>query len=290
MKDLDPRDKQTAIDYYDAEHDLNSQQRRQLALFFGTNTRLIMNASSLSFFGGCLIPFLFKKKRTLINPLHVVFAGIGVSWIVPFVLAKPIYSKNLKELKQQAEMAPSESMSSSISSLSSSYSVIPGSGFEPEPTTQPSSEFLSEPQSTEITGVNTTPQSSMTTTTSTRRPAQEPLPKLNSEEFKQVIKVIERTPNPIVKGLFWASYFDRSSKDDKYRLKDPRLINEGSEMLMVESPSNVSVDREQFNNGDGTGPNDGNWSRQKVGQGSSWDRVREGQVTINDFGDGRKDR
>ena len=112
--------------------------------------------------------------------------------------------------------------------------------------------------------------------------------KLQVNQFKEkfgdnskICQMIEYTPDPISKSIFWSNYFKKSANDIRYRMKDPREVEGSNKFFQIEESSGGGsgsvppYGRPEFYTNEESEDND------SESNGSSWDNIRKGKVISN---------
>ena len=113
--------------------------------------------------------------------------------------------------------------------------------------------------------------------------------KLQVRQFKEkfgdnskICEMIEYTPDPISKSIFWSNYFKKSANDIRYRMKDPREVEGSNKFFQIEDSGSGSgsgsippYGRPEFYTNEESEDNDSD------SNGSSWDNIRKGKVISN---------
>lgn len=93
--------KKRAIAFYDNEHNLTPTQRKDLYIFYEELFRRTLLVCSFGFATGVTLPFVLRKKGTLLNPLIPMAAGFVGLTVTPAIASTPLYNKGLKSLHQK---------------------------------------------------------------------------------------------------------------------------------------------------------------------------------------------
>lgn len=87
--------REQAIAFYDAEHTLQPEDRRQLHVVFEQQFRRMMLLSSVGFAAGVGLPFLLRKKGKLMGPGLPIFGGIIGSSFLPALFNQTIFDRQV---------------------------------------------------------------------------------------------------------------------------------------------------------------------------------------------------
>lgn len=90
-----------AIAFYDQEHNLNSEERKQLYVFFEQQCRRMLLGFSVGVAIGTAVPFFVRKKGSLVHPAFPIIGAVLGGSIVPGVVNKSIYELQVEQFKKK---------------------------------------------------------------------------------------------------------------------------------------------------------------------------------------------
>lgn len=93
--------KRRAIELYDVEHTLEQDERVKVAEFFESNFRASVFTSGFGFLGGISLPFIFKKKGKIVNPIAPIFCGFILSSFLTSAVSSFFYNSSLSSAKDK---------------------------------------------------------------------------------------------------------------------------------------------------------------------------------------------
>ncbi|GME89525.1 hypothetical protein B5S31_g1353 [[Candida] boidinii] len=93
--------KRKAIELYDVEHTLEQDERVKVAEFFESNFRASVFTSGFGFLGGISLPFIFKKKGKIINPIAPIFCGFILSSFLTSTVSSFFFNSSLSSAKDK---------------------------------------------------------------------------------------------------------------------------------------------------------------------------------------------
>lgn len=93
--------KQKAIDFYQQEHNLGTEERKQLYIFFEQQCRRMLLGFSVGVAIGVATPFIIRKKGSLVHPAFPVLGAVIGGSIVPGVVNNSIYVMQVENFKNK---------------------------------------------------------------------------------------------------------------------------------------------------------------------------------------------
>lgn len=93
--------REAAIAFYDKEHFLNSEERKQLYIFFEQQCRRMLLGFSFGVALGAATPFVVRKKGSLVHPAFPIIGAVIGGTIVPGLVNNGIYNLQLQQFNDK---------------------------------------------------------------------------------------------------------------------------------------------------------------------------------------------
>jgi hypothetical protein len=93
--------RRAAIAFYDQEHGLSSEDRKQLYVFFEQQCRRMLLGFSFGVALGAAAPFVVRKKGSLVHPAFPVIGAVLGGTIVPGLINNSIYTLQIQQFNQK---------------------------------------------------------------------------------------------------------------------------------------------------------------------------------------------
>lgn len=93
--------RETAIAFYDQEHNLNSEERKQLYVFFEQQCRRMLLGFSFGVALGAATPFIVRKKGSLVHPAFPIIGAVMGGTIVPGLVNNSIYTLQIQQFNNK---------------------------------------------------------------------------------------------------------------------------------------------------------------------------------------------
>lgn len=153
--------REQAIAFYDQEHNLTSEERKQLYVFFEQQCRRMLLGFSVGVALGTAAPFIVRKRGTLVHPALPVVGAVLGGTIVPGLVNHSIYTMQVEQFNRKFG------------------------------------------------------------------------------ENSAICRTIAKTPDPLSKSVFWSNYFQKSSSDPNFRMKDPRTVTNSTKFFSIEDAPKI---------------------------------------------------
>lgn len=93
--------KEKAIAFYDQEHDLSPDDRKQLYVFFEQQCRRMLLGFSVGVSIGAAAPFIVRKKGALVHPAFPVLGAVLGGTIIPGFVNNSIYTMQIEQFRKK---------------------------------------------------------------------------------------------------------------------------------------------------------------------------------------------
>lgn len=100
VKDVE-KVREQAIAFYEQEHNLDADERKQLYVFYEQQTRRMLLGFSCGVALGTALPFIVKKKGALVHPAIPVLGAVVGGSIVPGLVNHQIYNMQVQQYRQK---------------------------------------------------------------------------------------------------------------------------------------------------------------------------------------------
>lgn len=99
--------REKAIAFYDEEHTLKPDERRQLYVFYEQQCRRMLLGFSVGVALGTACPFIVKKKGTLVHPALPIIGAVVGGTVVPGLVNHSIYTLQVDQFRRKyGDMSP----------------------------------------------------------------------------------------------------------------------------------------------------------------------------------------
>lgn len=93
--------REQAIAFYDQEHNLSSEDRKQLYVFFEQQCRRMLLGFSVGVAIGTAVPFFVRKKGSLVHPAFPIIGAVLGGSIVPGLVNNSIYKLQVEQFNEK---------------------------------------------------------------------------------------------------------------------------------------------------------------------------------------------